>query len=399
VKKVVLAYSGGLDTSVAVRWLEEKYGFDVIALTADVGYGKDPELVRERAAQAGAAKCIVLDVRREFLTDYAFRSLKANALYEGVYPLVSALSRPLIAKLLVETAQKEGAQAVAHGCTGKGNDQVRFDVSVAALDPSLQIIAPVREWPMSREEEVEYALRHGILFAGHTTGQYSIDANLWGRSIECGVLEDPWVEPPEEVYLMTRNPHEASEHPDYVEIGFEKGVPVALDGEPLDPVSLVSRLNQTAGLHGVGRIDHVESRLVGIKSREVYECPGSTVLLTAHRALESFTLPRETLSFKALVDARYAELVYTGLWYSQLKEALDAFIDATQEPVTGVIRVKLFKGQATVVGRASPHSMYDYSLATYEKGDAFRHEAAMGFIEIWGLPTRVFAQKKKAAKG
>lgn len=392
-RKVVLAYSGGLDTSVSIKWLEEKYDADVIALTADVGEGKDLDFIKRKALQIGAKACYVVDARRQFLEEFAFRALKANALYEGVYPLCSALSRPLISKLLVEVAEKEGAYAVAHGCTGKGNDQVRFDVSVGALNPSLKVIAPVREWPMSREEEIEYARAKNIPVPVTKESPYSIDQNLWGRSIECGILEDPWQEPPRDAFLWTKDPREAPDEPAYVELEFQRGIPVGLDGRQLGPVELVTQLAEIAGEHGVGRIDHIENRLVGIKSREVYECPAATVLLAAHRDLEDLTLPRETLHFKKLVEQRYAELIYFGLWYSQLRQALDAFIDYVEEWVTGTVRVKLYKGSCQVVGRKSPYAMYDYALATYDKLDAFDHTASQGFIEIWGLPTRVFAKR------
>lgn len=397
-KKVVLAYSGGLDTSVAIRWLEEKYGYGVIAVTADLGQGAELVRIRERALGTGAVGAYSVDAREEFLREFAFRALKANAVYEGQYSLSSALSRPLITKLLVEYAAREGAEAIAHGCTGKGNDQVRFDVSAAALAPHLKVVAPVREWPMSREEEMEYAARHGIPVPTAKKTPYSIDHNLWGRSIECGILEDPWAEPPDDVYLITRGPRDWPAEPTYVEIGFEQGIPVSLDGQVMDPVSLVTQLNQIAGAQGVGRIDHIENRLVGIKSREIYEAPAATVLLAAHRDLEDLTLPREVAHYKRTVEDKYAELVYFGLWYSPLRTALDAFIDQTQENVTGLVRVKLHHGQALVVGRKSPCSLYDFALATYDKHDAYNHGAAVGFIEIWGLPTKIAARAGRAVR-
>ena len=390
-RKVVLAYSGGLDTSVAIRWLQERYGMDVVAVAADVGEGRDLDAVREKALKVGAVSCHVVDARETFAREFVLPALKANALYEGAYPLSAALSRPLIARILVEVAAAEGATAVAHGCTGKGNDQVRFDVSIAALDPGLEVIAPVREWPMSREEEIEYARERGIPVPVGKENPFSIDQNLWGRSIECGVLEDPWQEPPEEAYLWTRSAAEAPDEPRYVEVGFEKGVPTSLDGRRMGLVQLISRLNSVAGVHGVGRIDMVENRLIGIKSREVYECPAAVALITAHRDLERLTLPREVAHFKPLVEQRYAELVYFGLWYSPLKRALDVFVDATQETVTGAVRLKLHKGTCVAVGRKSPVSLYDYELATYDREDAFDHQAAVGFIKLWGLPTRVFS--------
>ena len=390
--KVVLAYSGGLDTSVAIHWLKEKYGMEVVALIADLGEGRDVEALARKAVSIGAVSCRVVDAREQFLREYVFPALRAHAVYEGVYPLSAGLSRPLIARLLVETAHAVGAKAVAHGCTGKGNDQVRFDVSVGALDPTLRVIAPVREWSWSREEEIDYARAHGIPVPVGKRNPFSIDQNLWGRSIECGVLEDPWVEPPPEVFAWTRDIADTPDRPLYLEIEFVQGIPVALDGEALGPVELVGRLNQLAGEHGVGRIDHVENRLVGIKSREVYEAPAATVLLAAHRALETLCLPRETAHFKVLVEQKYAELVYYGLWYSPLRTALDAFVAATQKYVTGTVRVKLHRGTCQVVGRRSPYSLYDHGLATYDATDTFRHDSAVGFIDIWGLPTRVAAR-------
>lgn len=393
--KVVLAYSGGLDTSVCIKWLQEKYNAEVITLTADMGEGKDLEFIKQKALKIGAIKSYVIDAKMDFVENFIWPALKANALYEKKYPLTASLSRPLIAKLLVDVAEKEGADAVAHGCTGKGNDQVRFDVSVTALNPKLKIIAPVREWPMSREEEIEYAKQHDIPVPVGKENPFSIDANLWGRSIECGVLEDPWNEPPEEAYTMTVSPQKAPDTPEYIEITFEKGIPVALNGKELDGVTLIAELNKIAGKHGVGRIDQIENRLVGIKSREIYECPGATVLIMAHQDLESLTLTRETLHFKMGIEHKYAELVYNGLWYSQLKEALDAFIDSTQKNVTGTVKLKLFKGTCSVVGRKSEYSLYDYGLATYDENDQFDHKSAEGFIKLWGLPTKVYAAVKK----
>ncbi|MHB8926992.1 MAG: argininosuccinate synthase [Bacillota bacterium] len=402
-KKVVLAYSGGLDTSVAIRWLQERYDAEVIALSIDVGEGKDLDFIKAKALTIGAKKSFMLDAREEFARDHVFPALKANAIYEGRYLLSSALSRPLISRLLVEVAEAEGAEAVAHGCTGKGNDQVRFDVSVAALNPDLKVIAPVREWVMSREEEIDYAKAHDIPIPVGKKNPYSIDENLWGRSIECGVLEDPWVEPPEDIYTWTVGPDKAPADPQYVEIGFERGLPMSLDGHKMGPVDLIERLNKIAGGHGVGRVDHVENRLVGIKSRENYECPAATVLLAAHRDLEDLCLPREVAHFKPMLEQKYAELTYFGLWYSPLKKALDAFIDATQETVSGTVRVKLWRGNCIVAGRKSAASLYDYKLATYDKGDAFDHKSAKGFIDVWGLPTRVYsavnAQERRKALG
>jgi len=391
-KKVVLAYSGGLDTSVSIHWLKERYDAEVVALTVDVGQGKDIEAIRQKALSLGAIKAIALDAREEFVRDFVFPTLRAGAIYEGDYPLSSALSRPLIARYLVEVARQEVATTVAHGCTGKGNDQVRFDVSVGALAPDLEIIAPVREWGMSREEEIEYAHEHGIPVPTTIESPYSIDANLWGRSIECGVLEDPWEEPPEEVFEWTRSPAEGPDDLRYIEIEFEKGTPVALDGERLSGAQLIVRLNALAGGYGIGRIDHLENRLVGIKSREVYEAPAAAVLYEAHRKLEKMTLTKQSARFNAIVAATYADLVYNGLWYSALKRDLDTYVESAQRHVTGTVRVKLERGNFQVVGVRSPYSLYSYSLATYDKADAFDHKASVGFIKLWGLPLRVQAQ-------
>jgi argininosuccinate synthase len=390
--KVVLAYSGGLDTSAAIKWLKEKYDLDVIALTVDVGNEKDFTAVRQKALKVGAIKAIVKDIKDEFVNEYVFPALQANAIYEGQYPLATALGRPLIARLLVETAREEGATAVAHGCTGKGNDQVRFDVSVNALAPDLKIVAPAREWGMTREETIQYSERNGIPIPVTVASPYSMDENLWGKSIECGVLEDPWVEPPQEIYIWTVSPARAPNTPEYVEIGFEAGVPVSLNGKKTAGVSLIQQLNELAGKHGIGRIDHVENRLVGIKSREIYEAPAATVLLQAHQALETLTLSKSQSRFKQKVTQEYADLVYNGLWFSALREDLDAFVKSTQRFVSGDVRVKLFKGSSTVVGRRSPYSLYNLSLATYDKGDQFDQSASPGFIHIWGLPVRIQAQ-------
>ncbi|KPD01396.1 argininosuccinate synthase [Geobacillus thermocatenulatus] len=386
--KLVLAYSGGLDTSVAIKWLQER-GYDVIACCLDLGEGKDLDFVKEKALKVGAIKSYVIDVKDEFANDYALIALQANALYEGKYPLVSALSRPLIAKKLVEIAELEGAVAVAHGCTGKGNDQVRFEVSIKALNPDLDVIAPVREWSWSREEEIEYAKQHGIPIPVDLDSPFSIDQNLWGRSNECGILEDPWAAPPEEAYELTASLENAPDVPDVIEIGFEQGVPVTLNGKAYPLAQLILELNALAGKHGVGRIDHVENRLVGIKSREVYECPGAITLIKAHKELEDLTLVREVAHFKPIIEQKIAEVIYNGLWFSPLKDALVAFLKETQKNVTGVVRVKLFKGHAIVEGRKSPFSLYDEKLATYTSEDEFDHQAAVGFISLYGLPTKV----------
>jgi argininosuccinate synthase len=394
-EKIVLAYSGGLDTSVSVKWIQDKYGYDVIALGLDVGEGKDLEAIKTKALNVGAIKAYILDAKEMLAKDYILPALKANLLYEGKYPLSSALSRPLISKLLVDVAEKEGAVAVAHGCTGKGNDQVRFEVSIQALNPDLKVVAPVREWGMTRDEEIAYAEKNGIPIPVDLDNPFSIDANIWGRACEAGVLENPWAEAPEEAYDWT-NPIELTpDTPEYIEIEFEQGVPVALNGEKLPLVQLIEALNLIGGKHGVGRIDHIENRLVGIKSREVYENPAALILINAHKELEFLTLPREVTQFKTQVEQQMAKIVYEGLWYSPLKAALDAFVEETQKVVSGTIRVKLFKGNHTVVARKSPHSLYNEELATYTKGDAFDHNAAVGFIKLWGLPTKVFTEVNK----
>ncbi|RBP93863.1 argininosuccinate synthase [Cytobacillus firmus] len=386
--KVVLAYSGGLDTSVAVKWLQDQ-GYAVVACCLDVGEGKDLNFIQKKALTVGAVQSYVIDAKEEFANEYALIALQAHALYENKYPLVSALSRPLIAKKLVEVAEKEGAVAVAHGCTGKGNDQVRFEVAIQALNPDLQVLAPVREWSWSREEEIEYAKQNNIPIPINLDSPYSIDQNLWGRSNECGVLEDPWAAPPEDAYDLTVSLEKAPDTPDTVEIGFEKGVPVSLNGKSMKLSELIAELNEVAGKHGVGRIDHVENRLVGIKSREVYECPGAMTLLKAHKELEDLTMVKEMAHFKPVIEKKVAELIYEGLWFSQLNNALTAFLKETQTFVTGTVRVKLFKGHAIVEGRKSPYSLYDEKLATYTSDDEFDHNAAVGFIKLWGLPTKV----------
>ena len=391
-EKIVLAYSGGLDTSVAIRWLQEKYAMDVITLTADVGKEKDFSLIQEKALKVGAIKAIVKDAKPAFVKDYIFPALQAGAMYEGVYPLATALSRPLIARLLVEVALEEKAVAIAHGCTGKGNDQVRFEVSTSALAPHLKTYGPAREWGMTRDELVAYAAAHAIPVPVKSGSAYSIDECLWGRSIECGILEDPWIEPPEEIYKWTSSPDRAPDLAEYIEIAFEKGIPTALNGIPLEGLELVKQINDLAGMHGVGRIDHIENRLVGIKSREIYESPAGVVLMMAHQALEDMTLSKDQLRFKTEVSGKYADLIYNGLWYSALRNDLAAYVEHTQRFVSGQIRIKLFKGSATVVGRKSPYALYRHQLATYDKGDQFDQSASPGFIHIWGLPVKTQAQ-------
>ncbi len=390
---VVLAYSGGLDTSVAIRWIKEKYDLDVIALTIDVGNDRDLEAIAERARKIGAVKALVVDARADFVRYFVWPALQAGAIYEGQYPLATALARPLIARLLVEVARQEGAVAVAHGCTGKGNDQVRFDVSIATLAPDLKIIAPVREWSMTRDHEIAYAAEHQIPITVTNASPYSFDQNLWGRSAECGILEDPWAEPPEEVYGWTANPDRITDlEPTYLEITFQHGIPVALDGEELEGPALIDTLNQLAGKHGIGRLDHIEDRLVGIKSREVYEAPAAVVLNAAHSALESLTLSRDQIRFKEIVSGEYARLIYNGQWYSALHQDLASYVQSTQRFVSGTIRVKLARGACSIVGRKSEHSLYSLGLATYDSGDQFDHNAALGFIKLWALPLSTQAQ-------
>ena len=390
-EKVVLAYSGGLDTSVAIRWLTEK-GYDVVALTIDLGEKKDLAAVQERALKIGASAAYVVDGRQPFLRHFVWPSLQAGAVYEKQYPLATALGRPLIAAMLVEIARREGARAIAHGCTGKGNDQVRFDVSTAALAPDLKVVAPVREWGMDREDEIEYARRHGIEVPATVESPYSTDENLWGRSIEAGILEDPWAEPPREVFEWTRDPRECPEEPAYLEIGFKEGVPVSLNGARVEAVELVTALNQAGGANGVGRIDHLENRLIGIKSREIYEAPAAVILLQAHQALEDITLPKEVARFKELVAQQWAQMVYDGLWFSPLRDALYAFVAHTQRHVNGDVRLKLYRGSSLVVGRKAPEQLYRLELATYGHGDKFDQSAAAGFIKLWGMGVRTAAE-------
>lgn len=393
-EKVVLAYSGGVDTTVCIPYLMNEWGVkEVITLAADLGQGDELEPIRLKALDAGVKESLVVDLTEEFITDYAFPAIQANALYENRYPLSTALARPLIAKALVEAADRYGADAVAHGCTGKGNDQVRFDVAIAALNPHLKVLAPAREWGMGREEAIAYGEKQGLTFQVKKSSPYSIDRNLLGRSIEAGPLEDPMTEPLEEVFLMTEAIENTPDQPEYVEIGFTKGLPTHLNGQAIGPIELITQLNAIAGRHGVGRIDMIENRLVGIKSREIYEAPALLVLIDAHRDLESLTLTADVTQYKRGIEETYSRLVYNGLWYSPLKLALDAFIQQTQERVSGTVRVKLFKGNCRVVGRQSDLALYSEALATYSSDDQFDHRAAEGFIYVWGLPTRVWSEK------
>ena len=393
-KRLVLAYSGGLDTSVAIRWLAENKGYDIIACAIDVGQAKEGELerVRQRALDCGALDSVVVDARSEFAEDFVAPAIAANALYMGKYPLVSSLSRPLIARHLVRVAGEMDASAIAHGCTGKGNDQVRFEVAAMAMAPDLTVEAPIREWGLSREASIGWANERGIPIPVKKDSPYSIDENLWGRTAECGILEDPWAQPPEEVYERTVSAIDAPGDPDEMTIGFTTGLPTSLDGKELDLATLIAEVDRRAGAHGVGRIDMLEDRLVGIKSREIYECPGAVTILTAHRDLEDLTLEQELAAEKRSMEGRYSQLVYNGLWFSPLKRAFDAFITSSQRFVTGEVRVQLFKGSATVVGRKSPLGLYDHDLATYDEEDQFDHTQAEGFVKLWGLPTKVWSR-------
>lgn len=394
-RKIVLAYSGGLDTSVAIKWLMDKYSAEIITLTINIGGVKDLEKIRQKALKVGAIKAIVVDATDIFINSYIFPALKANALYEGQYPLATALGRPLIAKYLVDLALKEKAFAVAHGSTGKGNDQVRFDVSVNALAPEIEIIAPAREWNMTREETIKYAKKNNIPIPIKIESPYSIDENIWGRSIECGVLEDPWVEPPEDAFGWTTSIEKTPDFAEYVDIGFECGIPVSLNNKRLNSRVLIERLNRLAGKHGIGRIDHIESRLVGIKSREIYEAPAAVTLIKAHRALESMVLTKHQLSFKENASRELSDIIYNGLWFSMHRVDINNYIDSTQRFVSGLVKLKLFKGNCIVVGRKSSYSLYDKRLATYEKGDIFDHKASIGFIHIWGLPLKIQGKVQK----
>ncbi|MEM2337777.1 MAG: argininosuccinate synthase [Candidatus Bathyarchaeia archaeon] len=389
-EKVILAYSGGLDTSVMIKWIQEKYGADVVTLTVDVGQGMDAKTIEEKALALGAIKHYTIDAKKEFVMNYVFPAIKANALYEEKYPLCSALSRPLIAAKMVEIAKKEKATTVAHGCSGKGNDQVRFDVTIKSLASYLKVIAPVRDWQLTRDKEIEFAKEKNLPIPLGKKSPYSIDQNLWGRAIECGVLEDPDSEPPEDAFEWTLPPEKCPDKPEYVTIGFEHGVPYSLNNEIMDPVSLIVKLNEIGGTHGIGRIDHIEDRIVGIKSREVYECPAATLIIEAHKDLEKMVLTSHELAFKKYVDAQWTFLAYAGLWVDPLRADLEAFINKTQERVCGKVRLKLYKGNLRVVGRSSKYALYDLKLATYDVGTTFDQTLARGFVELWGLQSKTF---------
>lgn len=395
--KVVLAYSGGLDTSVMVPWIKENYDLDVITFTCDLGQGQDINAIREKALKGGASEAFASDVRATFMENFVLPALMANALYEGRYPLATALGRPLIAYEMVEIAKQTGATHVAHGCTGKGNDQVRFEVTFRTLAPHLEIIAPVREWKMTRPQALAYAAKHKIAVEATKESPYSIDQNLWGRSIECGALENPWNTPPKDAFQWTAHPEDAPDEVESVEIGFDCGRPVSLGGEKLDLVAITEKLNSIAGKHGIGRIDVVENRLVGIKSRELYEAPAAVLLIEAHKALEDLTLSKESLRFKSLVAQQYADLVYNGLWFSAFHQDLMAYVASSQRYVTGRVRVKLYKGSAVIDGREAEHSLYSEELATYDDADGFDHEAALGFIRLWGLSQQTQARQQLLA--
>ena len=395
--KCVLAYSGGLDTSVCIKWLQDEKNLDVIAVVGEVGQEHEGlEQVKQRALETGAIDCIIAYMREDFAADYLSKALYANANFENKYPLVSALSRPLISKYLVDTAHKYGAKYVAHGCTGKGNDQVRFETSIQALDPTLEIIAPVREWDMhTRQEEMDWAEAHGVTVPTTKSKPYSIDDNLWGRAIECGVLEDPMNRPPLDIYTMTTDPEKAPEEATEIEVEFKAGLPVAIDGEQMSYLDIIAKMNQIAGANGFGRIDMIENRMIGVKSRECYEAPGALALIVAHRGLEDMCLEREVLRYKLHLEHDWATMVYNGQWFSPLKHAVDAFMATTQQCVTGTVRLKFYKGNCTVTGRKSDFSLYDYGLATYDAADTFNHKAAKGFIDLYGLSTKVWAKNRR----
>jgi len=399
-EKIAVAYSGGLDTSVIVKWLQEKYDADVITVTGNLGQQKELEGVAEKAYKTGAKKVYIQDLKKEFVEDYIFPALRAGALYEHVYPMATSLGRPLLAKALVDVARREKCTAVAHGCTGKGNDQVRFEVSVMALAPELKVLAPLRDWEFkSREEEIAYCERHGIPISATKKNPYSIDENIWGTAIECGILEDPMVEPPDDAYQRTVAPEDAPNKATYISIEFKAGVPTGLDGKKMDGVAIIEELNTIAGANGIGRIDLVENRLVGIKSREVYEAPAAVTLHFAHRELERLTLDKEVFHYKSKLADDYATIIYNGLWFSPLKKAMDGFINETQKNVTGLVKVRMYKGNLTVGGRTSPYSLYDTQLATYTIDDTFDHSAAEGFIKIYGLPLKTFHKVNRSNEG
>ncbi len=399
-EKIVVAYSGGLDTSVMVHWLKQHHDAEIITCTGNLGQTKESAMLEEKAYKAGASKVYKIDLREEFLKDFAFPALKAGAMYEEAYPMATSLGRPLLAKTMVEVARKESATMIAHGCTGKGNDQVRFEVSIGALAPEIKVLAPLREWEFkSREEEIEYAAKHGIPVSATVKSPYSIDENLWGTSIECGVLEDPMVEPPSDAFQSTASPELAPDDAEEVTMGFEMGIPTSIDGEAYDSVLLVEHLNRLGARHAIGRIDLVENRLIGIKSREVYEAPGAMILHFAHKELERLTLDKAVAHYKAIVAHEYANLIYNGLWHSPLRDALAAFVDKTQERVTGIVKVRLYKGTIRLVARNSQYSLYDPLLATYTAEDQFDHKASEGFIKIYGLPLKTYNRVEQKLKG
>jgi len=394
--KIAVAYSGGLDTSVIVKWLQENYKADIITVTGNLGQKKEIVGLADKAYKSGAKKVFIQDLRREFVEEYLWPTLKMGALYEHTYPMATSIGRPLLAKALVEVAKRERCTHIAHGCTGKGNDQVRFEVAVAALAPDLKVLAPLRDWEFtSREQEIEYCQKHGIPVSATKASPYSIDENIWGTSIECGVLEDLMTEPPKDAYQRTVSPQDAPDTPTYVTLRFEKGVPVALNGKPMEGIELLDALNEIAGANAVGRLDLVENRLVGIKSREVYEAPAATVLHFAHRELERITLDKESFQYKMRMAQEYATLVYNGLWFTPVREAMDAFAASTQRVVTGTVKIKLYKGTLEIAGRTSPHSLYDLALATYTEQDQFDHKTSEGFISIFGLPIKTYYRVNK----
>jgi len=396
VKKCVLLFSGGLDTSVMLKWIQENYGCGLITLTLDVGQTtKDFKEIKNKALKLGAKKAFIIDVKKEFADEYVAKAIKANALYEDAYPVSTTIARPLQAKWAVKIAEEEGADAIAHGCSGKGNDQVRFDVAITTLNPKLKIIAPVREWNMPRDEEIKYAQENGIPIPNDYDNPYSIDENLWGRSSECGIIEHPEKEVPKEVLVWVTDPENAPNKPEYITLEFEKGIPVTLNGKKMELWQLIMKLNKIAGKHGVGMIDHMEDRIIGLKSREFYECPASTVILKAHKDLEKFVSTIHENHFKPMIDQKWTYLAYAGLWFDPLMQALEAFIDKMNEKVTGTVKLKLFKGTAHVVGRKSKYALYDLNLATYDKGHIFNQAASPGFIELFGLQTKMANQVKK----